>query len=87
MKQVIIFPRGQLTPKDKERLSKEGFVAVEADDPKSVVCAIPSVELLSGNDLFRAAIAALTSSYAGSSTQAQFCIQVGKMLDAKELKP
>ena len=31
MKQVIVFPRGQLDPKDKERMSKAGIVAVDAD--------------------------------------------------------
>lgn len=34
---VVVFPRGQLSPKDKERFTKAGIIAVEADDPKAVV--------------------------------------------------
>lgn len=34
---IVVFPRGQLLPKDKERLTKSGVIAVEADDPKAVV--------------------------------------------------
>lgn len=33
---VIVFPRGQLTSRDKERMTKAGIMAVEADDPKAV---------------------------------------------------
>ena len=36
MSEVLIFPRGQLTPSDKAKLSKAGFVAVEAGDPSLV---------------------------------------------------
>jgi len=34
---VIVFPTGQLSPKDKERFTKAGIIACESDDPKSVV--------------------------------------------------
>ena len=34
---VVVFPIGQLSPKDKERLTKHGILAVEAADPKNVV--------------------------------------------------
>lgn len=33
---VVAFPRGQLSAKDKERLTKHGIIAVEADDPGAV---------------------------------------------------
>lgn len=36
-KEVIVFPRGQLSAKDKERLTKAGLIAIEADSPSSVV--------------------------------------------------
>jgi len=36
MKKVIIFPRFQLTAKDKERLSKAGYIAIEVDEPSAV---------------------------------------------------
>lgn len=33
---VVVFPRGQLSSKDKERFTKVGIVACEADDPQLV---------------------------------------------------
>ncbi|UPG89310.1 hypothetical protein L2Y96_18195 [Luteibacter aegosomaticola] len=41
MKQVIVFPRGQLSPEDRRHMYEAGFVAVEADDPSKVVLAVP----------------------------------------------
>lgn len=35
-KEIIVFPRGQLSAKDKERLTKAGLIAIEADSPSSV---------------------------------------------------
>lgn len=57
--QVIIFPRGQLDPKDRERLTKAGIIAVEADNPKDVVSALPLGSTLNSDDLLYAAIAAV----------------------------
>jgi hypothetical protein len=34
---VVVFPRGQLNATDKERFTKAGILAVEADSPKEVV--------------------------------------------------
>lgn len=34
---IIVYPRGQLTELDKARLESVGVIAIEADDPKSVV--------------------------------------------------
>jgi hypothetical protein len=61
MKQVIVFPRGQLNSSDKERLSKAGMVAVEADDPSKVICLLPSTSVISADDLFMSAITAVSS--------------------------
>ena len=54
--QVIIFPRGQLASKDKERLTKAGIIAVEADDPTRVVTVIPQASMLMGDDVLMAAL-------------------------------
>lgn len=59
MKQVIVFPRGQLNSKDRERLSKAGLLAVEADDPSKVVTVIPGANKITGDDLLVAALDAL----------------------------
>lgn len=61
MKQVIVFPRGQLTADDRAELNDAGFVAVEADDPKAVVVHLPGVPLATGDDLTMAAIAGVTA--------------------------
>lgn len=46
--QVLVFPRGQLKPKDRRVLAEVGVVAVEADDPSKVVACIPSAPLVIG---------------------------------------
>lgn len=51
MRQVVVFPRGQLSPKDKERFSKADILAVEADDPSKVVTMLPSCGVLNPDDL------------------------------------
>lgn len=57
--QVVIFPRGQLDPKDRERLMKAGIVSIEADDPTKVVCVLPMASIIGGDDIFRAAVEAI----------------------------
>jgi len=57
MKQVIIFPRGQLTTEDRRRLRDNGFVSVEADTPHQVVVAVPGAPLATADDLFMSALA------------------------------
>lgn len=65
MKQVIVFPRGQLTEKDKRAIARAGCVVVEADDPSKVVAAIPTVPLVSSDELLTALLkAASECSYA-----------------------
>ena len=41
MSQVIVFPRGQLSPEDKASMREMGIAVVEADDPSKVVTVIP----------------------------------------------
>lgn len=57
MKQLVIFPRGSLSAKDKERMSKEGFLAIEAEDPSKAVVAIPGTQLATSDDLLLSALA------------------------------
>ena len=38
---VVVYPRGQLTEADKQRLQDVGIIAIEADDP-SVVRVLPA---------------------------------------------
>jgi hypothetical protein len=72
MKQIVVYPRGQLEPKDRERLTKAGFVVVEADDPGAIVTVVPGAPLASADDLLLAALAAITGDSASVGVQAQF---------------
>ena len=64
---VVVFPRGQLTPKDKERMTKHGILCVEADTPKDVVQLQLSApmnltsNLISGDAVVTAAFSAMTA--------------------------
>lgn len=61
--QVLIFPRGQLTSEDKDRLTTAGIVAVEADYPDTVqqISMAPPLrcETISGDAIVQAALQAL----------------------------
>jgi hypothetical protein len=69
---LVVFQRGQLTAKDKERMTKAGIVAVEADDPKQVVQLHLSAPLvttgLTGDAIVTAALTAITSQPIETST-------------------
>lgn len=67
MDQIVVFPRGQLTPKDKERLTRAGVTAIEADDPSKVVVIIPSASVRSSDDHLMAALFAIECSHDASA--------------------
>lgn len=56
MKQLVIFPKGSLSPNDKSRMAKEGILAIECDEPSRVVAVIPGAPLLSSDDLLLSAM-------------------------------
>lgn len=62
---IVVFPRGQLSAKDKERLTKHGIISVEADNPRDV-CQLhlqaPMVSTaINGDAIVRAALKAMDS--------------------------
>ena len=67
---IIVYPRGQLTADDRASLKEAGIVAVEADDPKSVVTIVPSAPLVSGDALLLAALDGIKSALDSGSTRA-----------------
>lgn len=76
---VVVFPRGQLTPKDKERMTKAGIIAVEADDPKAV-CQLQLTQpltstLITGDAIVRSALSAMASR--PSWTSSNFITEAG----------
>lgn len=60
VKQIVIFPRGQLSQQDKRRFTEAGILAVEAEDPKSVVQVIPGAARVGADDLLMSALHALS---------------------------
>lgn len=56
-KQIIVFPTGSLLPKDRERLTKEGYLAIEAEDPSKVVLLGEDTPLLTTRDIAMSAMA------------------------------
>lgn len=90
---VVVFPRGQLSQKDKERLTKHGIVAVEADDPKQVRMLSLEVSGVESSEILRCTLAALSSGATedkfGNITEAgrQKAKFVEHMAKATEAKP
>lgn len=68
---IVVFPRGQLTAKDKERLTKAGVIAVEADSPHEVCqlqITVPMVSTkISGDAIVMSALRALCGPGANTS--------------------
>lgn len=60
MKQVIVYPRGQLSTKDRKALRDAGIIAIEADDPSKVVTVIPFSPISGADDLLMSAMAGIT---------------------------
>jgi hypothetical protein len=80
MSQVILFPRGQLTQTDQDRMQEVGIIAVEVDDPSKVTAAPVSASLIPGDDLLYAAIVALNEHNYG---KAKFCEMVMSLMKSK----
>lgn len=59
---IVVFPSGSLTPKDRERLSKNGYCAVEAQDPSKVQIILPG-KAIHADDFSMAAIEALSGRF------------------------
>lgn len=86
--QVIVFPRGQLRPNDKRALKEAGWIAVEADDPKSVVKVLaiaPCAPLASPDDIGMAALKAVK---VDSQVRANFAAHLIQAIEqSKAIKP
>ena len=70
--QVIVFPRGQLSAKDKERLTKAGVIAVEADSPSDVHMLMPEFPTVGGNAMLMAAMEAISGSQGDFNVRSAF---------------
>lgn len=85
MSQVIVFPRGQLSDDDRQRLDEIGILAIEAETPGDVVTVIPGIPLASTDDLALSALEAIASS-SYNSTAMDFAKALHKRLSEREQK-
>jgi len=60
-RQLLVIPPGSLSSKDKERLTRAGFIWIESADPAAIrlVSAEAAYSPISSNDLLVAALAGL----------------------------
>lgn len=72
LSQIIVFPRGQLSAKDKERLTKAGVIAIEADDPSAVRMLMPEAPLIGSNSMLMAALEAISGSEGSYAVRSAF---------------
>jgi hypothetical protein len=89
MKQLVIFPRGQLAAKDKEKMTKMGICAIEADDPSKVVTLIPGMTV-SGDMIAMAALDAMAAQKGYSYSEAhraRFTENLHRKLKERESAP
>lgn len=85
LSQIVVFPRGQLQAKDRERLTKAGIIAVEAECPQDVRVLIPSSSMVSGDDLLMAALDGITEKYAAQCSHEKFVRSLHARLTKKDL--
>ena len=82
---LVVFPTGSLTAKDRERLSKNGYCAVEAADPSKVCIVLPGIGI-QADDFSMAAIEALSCGGA-SVERAQFATSLFRRIKDRQSKP
>lgn len=86
MKQIVIFPRGQLTDADRRAMSKAGVLALEADDPSKVVAVIPCAPLISGDEMLIAAMTAIGSEAGATSVRIGFANELARVAKSKGVR-
>jgi hypothetical protein len=80
MKQIVVFPRGQISELDKARMDEAGIVAVEADNPDDVVLLMPSTGHVNADDMLMSALWELSSRGEGD----RMIKELHRRLSAKE---
>jgi hypothetical protein len=81
MKQIIVFPRGQLSPKDRKAMRDAGVLVVEADDPKQVIQLMPESSAIDSSSIMMALLKAVAD---GHGASAIFVRELERRLVAKE---
>jgi hypothetical protein len=79
MKQIVVYPRGQLSDKDRRALARAGVAVVEADDPSKVVMVLPMASV-QPNEMLAIALESMQAS--GTYADASFKAFVAKFAKA-----
>ena len=80
MKQLVIAPKGSISPKDKEKMSKEGYLLIEAEDVSAVKIMVPTSESLLTGDILLEACLETIKQYNNGSLPSTFTGQLLKRL-------
>jgi hypothetical protein len=86
-KKIIILPTGILDAKKRERLSKEGYITIECDEPEKIKILMPGVQIpqIETNDFMDAAIEAMAN-YTYDSICASFMRKWDEKIKAAKSK-
>lgn len=79
---IVAIPKGTLNAKQKELLTKKGFVVIECDDPEKIRVINPE-STVGVNDMVLSALKALTASHP-TSRQEHFVNELYKQLTDRE---
>lgn len=88
-KQVMVWPRGQITSDDRRRLRDAGILVVEADNPQAVVQVVPGAPIISQDVALMAALDALCldAGFGGQEQRAMFTRNLRAAMKAKLAAP
>ena len=86
-KQIVVFPRGQLTPKEKEHLTKNGFLAIECDDPKGVRVLSSEAWPIGSNAMLLAALEAMCGSSGDQAVRSRFTMNLLESIKKQGFTP
>lgn len=84
MKQIVIFPKGCFEAKDKRRMQRAGYLAIEAHNPEKVIMLMP-VGNVTGDMLSMAAMDAMAGTeYGKEAIRARFAANLHARLKQRE---
>ena len=83
MKQLVVVRNGSLSSKDKQRLTKSGFVWLEVEDPADVRLLVPTSDLVDPNDIL---MAAMEGACDGINSKDVFATELHRRLLQREKK-
>lgn len=86
MKQIILYRKGSISQQDKAALKSEGYLPVACADMNDVTVLLPDAQRLKGDDIFQAAIKALSGANSYEERR-QFGSEIIRKLLVSQAKP